>query len=147
MTVKHYDWKVGTPPPELGPHSVAKHKILRAYILKYLEIVTATSAQTELNITFIDGYAGGGQYRLGSDLLPGSPLILLEAVAEAEAKLAATRAKGFRINAQFVFIDEKRHHTEFLLEQIKASPFKELLGKSIQVWTADFNERVDDLVQ
>jgi hypothetical protein len=38
MAVKHYDWKVGEPPPELGPHSVAKHKILRAYILKYLEI-------------------------------------------------------------------------------------------------------------
>lgn len=146
MTAKHYDWCIGAAPPEIGPHSLAKHRILRAYIERYIEIVTATSFQEELSITFVDGYAGGGRYRFGADLLPGSPLILLEAVAAMEARLNAERLKGFRINAQFVFVDQNPSHTQFLRSEIEKSPFKSQLGRSIEIWTADFNECVDDLI-
>lgn len=55
MSVKHYDWQLGQRLPELGHHSLAKHRILRAYIERYIEIVTATSMQEQLNITFVDG--------------------------------------------------------------------------------------------
>lgn len=27
MAVKHYDWKLGQPPPKIGAHSVAKHDV------------------------------------------------------------------------------------------------------------------------
>jgi three-Cys-motif partner protein len=107
MKKKHYDWKVGEALPQIGAHSFAKHRILRRYIERYIEIVTATSWQEQLNITFVDGYAGGGRYASGRETVIGSPLIFLEAVAAAEAKLKAARPKGFRINATCIFVD---HH-------------------------------------
>jgi three-Cys-motif partner protein len=146
MSVKHYDWKIGTALPKIGAHSFAKHRILRRYIERYIEIVTATSMQEQLNITFIDGYAGGGRYASGRETVAGSPLIFLEAVAAAEAKLNATRPKGFRINANFIFVDRNNAHTEFLRTEIERSPFAAELDHSIHIWTADFNERVNDIV-
>lgn len=114
MTKKQYDWKIGAAFPKVGPHSLAKHRILRRYIERYIEIVTATSRQEQLSITFVDGYAGGGRYASERETIVGSPLIFLEAVAAAEGKLNATRPKGFRINATYIFIDKNPAHTEFL---------------------------------
>ena len=147
MTQKHYEWKLGDQLPAIGAHSLAKHRILRRYVERYIEIVTAISWQEQLNITFVDGYAGGGRYALGRETVPGSPLILLEAVAAAEAKLQAARTKGFRINAQYIFVDQNPSHVEFLRAQIAGSPFAAELDRTIHVWTADFNERVDEIVR
>jgi three-Cys-motif partner protein len=143
---KHYEWKLGDELPAIGPHSLAKHRILRRYIERYIEIVTAISWQEELSITFIDGYAGGGRYAFGRETVPGSPLILLESVAAAEAKLKASRPKGFEIKAQYIFVDQNPTHVEFLRSQVAQSPFGAELDSSIQIW-ADFNERVDDIVR
>ena len=147
MPQKHYEWKLGDELPEIGAHSLAKHRILRRYIERYIEIVTAISWQEELSITFIDGYAGGGRYAFGRETVPGSPLILLEAVAAAEAKLKATRPKGFQIKATYIFVDQSPTHVEFLRSQVAESPFGAELDRSIQIWTADFNERVEDVVR
>lgn len=147
MVQKHYGWRLGGPLPELGHHSLAKHRIIARYIERYIEIVTSISVQEELNIVFVDGYAGGGRYTLGDKIVPGSPLILRQTVAAMEAKLAAQRPKGFRINAEFYFIDQDQNHTAFLRAELEASPFKNELGKTIHVWTSDFNERVDDLIR
>jgi len=119
MPKKHYGWQVGDVLPTIGPHSLAKHRILKHYIKRYVEILTALSVQEQLNITFVDGYAGGGRYAYGAETVPGSPLILLHAIAEAEALLDASRTKGFRINAEFVFIDNDAKHVEFLREEIR----------------------------
>ena len=147
MPKKHYDWKRGKSLPAIGAHSVAKHRILQRYIERYIEIVTAISWQEQLSITFVDGYAGGGRYQFGRETLPGSPLIFLETVAAMETKLNATRPKGFRINAEFIFVDQKPAHTEFLRAEVESSPFKDQLDRTIHIWTADFNERVDDIVR
>jgi three-Cys-motif partner protein len=147
MTKKQYDWKIGAALPKIGPHSLAKHRILRRYIERYIEIVTATSRQEQLSITFVDGYAGGGRYASERETIVGSPLIFLEAVAAAEGKLNASRPKGFRINATYIFVDKNPAHTEFLRAEIQSSPFSAELDRSIRIWRADFNERVDDIVQ
>jgi three-Cys-motif partner protein len=144
---KHYEWKSGDSLPEIGAHSLAKHRILRRYIERYIEIVTAISWQEQLTITLIDGYSGGGRYAYGRETVPGSPLILLEAVAAAEAKLQAARPKGFRINAQYIFVDQNPSHAEFLRAEIARSPFATELDRSIQIWTADFNQRADEVIR
>jgi three-Cys-motif partner protein len=146
MTKPHYDWKMGKPLPKIGAHSLAKHRILQRYIERYIEIVTAISFQEQLSITFVDGYSGGGRYSFGRDEVPGSPLILLHTVAAMEAKLSASRPKGFKINAEYIFIDVLKAHTDFLRNEIESSPFKPQLDKTIHIWTADFNERVSDAV-
>lgn len=144
---KHYEWRIGNEPPSIGEHSLGKHRIIDRYIRRYIEICTSTPVQEKLNLTIVDGFSGGGLYRFGDDELPGSPMILLRAVADLQEKLNAQRKKGFRIQTDFIFIDEKPHHTEYLREEIKKSPFVEELDKSVQIWTGDFNERVDDAIQ
>ena len=52
----------------------------------------------------VDGFAGGGRYSFRGEELPGSPIILLRTIAEAEQKLNAARPKGFEIKTNFVFI-------------------------------------------
>jgi three-Cys-motif partner protein len=144
---KHYDWQIGEEVPKIGAHSLAKHRILRRYIERYIEIVTATSRQEQLSITFVDGYSGGGRYLSGREMVSGSPLIFLEAVKAAEQRLNASRPKGFRINANYIFVDQNPKHTEFLRAEILASPFSTELDQSIQILTADFNDRVEDIVR
>jgi three-Cys-motif partner protein len=72
---------------------------------------------------------------------------LRNTVATMEAKLAAQRPKGFRINAEFYFIDQDPNHTAFLRSELEASPFKGEIDNTIHIWTSDFNERVDDLIR
>ncbi|PPQ36084.1 hypothetical protein CCS01_05650 [Rhodopila globiformis] len=113
---RHYGWKLGEPLPVLGEHSVAKHDIFEQYVGIYIERLTRTPSQTMLNLTIVDGFSGGGLYRLGSKEVDGSPLRLLTAVEAADAALKAARSKGFAVRADFFFIDENPQHVAFLKE-------------------------------
>jgi hypothetical protein len=59
----HYIWISGEEPPILGQHSIAKHRILKEYLEKYIKILTVNLAQERLKLTLVDGFAGGGVYR------------------------------------------------------------------------------------
>jgi len=143
---KHYEWRIGKPLPVLGEHSIAKHRILDRYMRRYIEICTSTPVQEKLNLTIVDGYCGGGRYSFNDDELPGSPLVLLRAVAEMQESLNSSRPKGFKIQTDFIFIDKNKHHTEFLRNEIRNSPFSIDLDKTIQIWTNDFNTCVDEAI-
>lgn len=146
MTSKPYEWKLGQELPVLGAHSVAKHRIVDRYVRRYVEICTATPVQQRLSLTVVDGYAGGGRYIIGETEVPGSPIILLNAIAEMQEALNAVRPNGFELRVQFIFVDSERLHTDFLRSEIEASPFAPELDRSIEIWTGDFNERVGDAV-
>jgi three-Cys-motif partner protein len=146
MANSRYEWKIGEALPELGEHSLAKHEILDRYLRRYIEICTATPVQEKLSLTIVDGYAGGGRYQIGADQSPGSPIILLTAIAEMEELLNRNRPKGFEIQTEFVFVDSEPLHTDFLRSEISASSFASELDKTIKIWTGDFNELVDDVI-
>lgn len=85
--------------PELEDHSEKKLELLRDYLVLYLEIVMkGTSGKEEQYVTLIDGFAGGGLYN-GNKL--GSPITILKAVEEAEARInpAPRGATHFRYTA------------------------------------------------
>jgi|TARA_R110000796_G_scaffold126216_4_gene240950 three-Cys-motif partner protein len=130
----------------LGHHSKSKHRIIDRYVREYLRICTSTPVQECLNITIVDGFAGGGRYSYGDSEVHGSPLILLEAVAEVQDHLNRSRQKGFEIRTDFLFVDIDRRNTDYLRSVIEDSPFAGDLEKSIHIWTADFNERVDEAI-
>ena len=146
MAQKHYDWKIGEPPPVVGRHSGAKHRIIDRYVRRYIEICTSTPVQERLNLTIVDGYCGGGRYRFDGGEVKGSPIVLLEAVAQMQETLNRKRKKGFEIRTDFLFVDLNRHHTEYLRAEIEASPFRDALGDTIHIWTDDFNERIGDAI-
>jgi three-Cys-motif partner protein len=109
MARKEYGWEVGGAPPPIQAHSLAKHRILRDYVERYIHVLTARRGMDVFRLTLVDGFAGGGEYVNAETKLssPGSPLILIDAVRAAEAAVNVTRTKRVRIDANFIFVDEK----------------------------------------
>lgn len=63
MPLKHYTWDKGHI-PTIEEHSLAKHRILREYVLDYIRILTSDPRRERLHLDIIDGFAGGGTYAL-----------------------------------------------------------------------------------
>jgi three-Cys-motif partner protein len=83
---KRYSWKDGV---ELQEHTRRKHKILREYFSRYLEVRCARPQQTKFRLAVVEGFAGGGRYRCGT---AGSPVIFLEELRAA--------VEGFNLKRQ-----------------------------------------------
>lgn len=143
---RHYEWKLGEALPFLGEHSVAKHDIFEQYVRIYIERLTRTPSQTMLNLTIVDGFSGGGLYRLGSAEVEGSPLRLLTAVTAADAALKAARSKGFAVRADFFFVDENPQHIAFLNDLLTKRGYGPRLGQDIFVRCAQFEEACPDIL-
>lgn len=141
-----YEWKIGQPLPVLGAHSVAKHNIFEQYVEIYIERLTRTPSQTMLNLTIVDGFSGGGLYRLGSADVDGSPLRLLKAVEAAEKALNAARAKGFFVKADFFFIDENAHHVAFLRDLLQKRGYQSRIGQDIFIQEKTFDQACPDVI-
>jgi len=85
------------------PHTLAKHRILRAYLHAWFPILSRTTARYgrgKREPLYVDGFAGPGIYEAGE---PGSPLIALDA--------ALSHQRSFPQPIRFVFIelDPERH--------------------------------------
>ena len=83
MTLKQYNWKDG--PDLIQQHSVAKHRILQAYLAAYFRTLVSSPNRETLKLTLVDGFAGGGLYVHNDtrELVKGSPFIFLDATREA----------------------------------------------------------------
>lgn len=137
---KKYAWKLGEPPPTIDEHSLAKLDIFEQYVGIYIDRVTRAFGQTQLNLTIVDGFCGGGLYRHGIEPIDGSPLRLLKAVEDAERKLAATRKTGFTVRADFVFVDENSDHIAYLRDHLIRSGYLTRLEKDIFLRCSTFEE-------
>lgn len=110
-----YYWGSLTDPPPIDAHSLAKHTVLRRYLQQYLDVVTSNRRMEVLNLTLVDAFAGGGRYRdpqTGS-FCPGSPIIMLHAVADAIGNLVAS-GRRLNIRTRFFFNDSERAAIEML---------------------------------
>ena len=81
--------------------------MLRDYLDVYFDTVVSDPRLDCLNITLVDGFAGGGAYQNGDEIADGSPLVLLHAVERARERLNRNRKKPLEINARFFFINDK----------------------------------------
>ncbi|MGE0653401.1 MAG: three-Cys-motif partner protein TcmP [Alphaproteobacteria bacterium] len=116
------------------------------YVGIYIERLTRTPSQTMLNLTIVDGFSGGGLYRLGSAEVDGSPLRLLSAVEAADAALKTARSKGFAIRADFFFVDENPQHIAFLKDLLVKRGYGLRLNHDIFVRCARFEEAYPEIV-
>ena len=142
----HYAWKIGEPVPEIGGHSLAKHRVFQRYTERYIQILSAVPAKRELNLTVVDGFCGGGAYRHGVEMIAGSPLILLRAVQAAEASLAIARQNGFSVRADFFFVDRLKEHVDFLRQELEGSEFKADVGRRIHLTHSTFEEKAANII-
>lgn len=143
-----YDWSDG--PATLGPHSLAKHTILREYIERYIPILTR-GGTVPLKLMLIDGFAGGGQYVVegqGNTLHPGSPLILINAVRAAEARMNAVagRKKPFSVDASYVFVEKDPTTHAYLDATLKGHVGESFVRAKVDLRRGAFEKELDGIL-
>ena len=125
MSQGGYEWLPGDAPPFIGDHSIAKHEVLRAYLLIYVRVLTRYPGMEGLRLTLVDGFAGGGRYTHPKNRTyhDGSPLIMLRAMEEAEFAAQERRNKGFVLDARFFFVESQRPTFEYLTRTVNDPSF------------------------
>jgi three-Cys-motif partner protein len=113
----HYTWIWGNPPPLLKRHSEVKHALLRNYLIDYFLTLVSMPQQDKIQLTIVDGFCGGGLYlnEDGQEVL-GSPLIILEAIREAEilVNVRQERRKPILIDVELICIDASKRSLDYL---------------------------------
>lgn len=140
-------WDLGQEPPTIKQHSVAKHEILRSYLVAYIQTLISSPHQAEFRLTLVDGFAGGGIYlhETGRHEVSGSPLIMLEAVREAEFLVNKDRQKRVRLLIDYFFIEQDKRAAAVLRQQLVARGYENELGKSIHLHQTTFQQKAEDL--
>lgn len=124
--------------PAIEAHSDRKLSVIAQYLKVYFDTVVRDPRMDNLNITLVDGFSGGGLYRGPSGDRPGSPLVILNAVFEAQIRLNEGRQKPLSIDAVCHFSDEQREHVEFLRDVIRSSQFADSLGRTAHLHHSRF---------
>jgi three-Cys-motif partner protein len=148
-TENHYVWSPGEQPPILSKHSIAKHKILKAYLEKYVKILTVNLAQEHLKLTLVDGFAGGGVY-LHPDTkerVTGSPLIMLNAMSAAEAAANESRKKQFVLDVEYFFVEKLPPTIEFLRNELHESKEARDQQERISILPGCFSDYLDVILR
>lgn len=140
MTHENHSWQLGSSPPEIRPHSIAKHRVLRQYLEKYVRVLTSNKRIPEMRLTLIDGFAGGGVYRRSDngESHRGSPFIMFEAMKNADAEIQEGRIKPFQLEVEYFFIEKDREAFEYLEHAVQNSEFAEEATKSAHFLNATF---------
>lgn len=144
-----YLWIPGDDPPELGEHSLAKHRILRQYLETYVAILTSNRVVEKLNLSLVDGFSGGGAYRcpLTGEKIAGSPVLMLEAMASAEAKANEGKTKPFKLDAEFYFIERQKPTIEYLNQEISHCEAAQNKHDQINVLPGRFAKHLDAVIK
>lgn len=148
MPKKEYSWEHGQP-PTIAPHSLAKHKILREYVQRYLHVLTAAHGMEVFRVTIVDGFAGGGEYadqRTGL-IVPGSPQILLDGVRAAEAAINLNRRKPLRVEARHIFVEKKKGVADYLHNVLKKRGDEPTNDGPVQLLRGEFHKQLDAILE
>ncbi len=96
---------------EADPHTQAKHRILRAYLERWLPILDRQAQvvkRAKHRLLYVDGFAGAGEYE---DRVPGSPLIPIET--------AVGHSHQFTCPIEIRLIEKRRDRVDHLRKLIK----------------------------
>jgi three-Cys-motif partner protein len=149
---KAYDFKPDGPLAEIKQHSIAKHEVLRTYVVEYIKTLVTSPRRDELRLTLVDGFAGGGVYlhETTKEIVVGSPLVLLDAVEEAQAVLSTARIKPLQMKVDYVFVDIDPLAHALLTKTLRAYGHGHRIGKDIQLVHSSFEDeapRIKDFVK
>ncbi len=148
-----YAWSLNGPLPVLEDHSLAKHEVLRAYLVNYLRILAQSPHSEGVRVTLVDGFAGGGQYRLPTgSVVGGSPLILLDALKEARALVSLDRQqrnirKPYTIQAHIHLVEKHRATAAHLQRVIDDTPEAHVPNTTVQIHGGSFDAALPHILK
>jgi len=140
-------WEPGQKPPVIKQHSIAKHEILRSYLVAYIRTLISSPYQDTFRLTLVDGFAGGGIYvhDTGGHEVLGSPFIMLEAVEEARFLVNQNRKKPVELLVDYFFIEHDKLAVNVLRNELMARGHADKIGKTVHIYEATFQSRADHL--
>jgi three-Cys-motif partner protein len=150
--VKGYMWSLNDKLPTIEDHSLAKHEVLRAYLLNYLRILAQNPNSEGIRVTLVDGFAGGGQYQTpAGSIVGGSPLILLRALQEARALVALDRQernirKPYVIDAHVHLVEQNADTCAYLRKVIAETPDASASNTDVSIHQGDFNQKLPEII-
>jgi three-Cys-motif partner protein len=136
-----YEFVADGPLAIVKQHSVAKHDVLRAYLVEYIQTLVVSPAQEELRVTLVDGFAGGGIYRheATQEVVLGSPLVMLEAAKEAEFLINQGRQRPLKMNIDYFFVEVKKDAFDLLSKTLGAHGYTGRVGNDIKLFNSKFD--------
>ncbi len=153
-TKEKYKWDISSP-PKLDRHSEIKHKMLKEYIISYIEILSASPYSKKLHLNIVDGFCGGGTYisKLSNGLVLGSPLTVLEAIREGEAIVNLKRKEAniktgdpYRVIPKIYFVDSDKSAIDALKYNINEMGYS-MYNDCINVVHANFSDVAAKILQ
>jgi three-Cys-motif partner protein len=147
MTLKQYNWKDG--PDFIQQHSVAKHRILQAYLAAYFQTLVSSPNRETLKLTLVDGFAGGGLYvhQDTREVVKGSPFIFLEATREAEYLINKDRHKPVQLLVDYFFTEADEHAHKHLDMVLRQAGYGDRIGNGIYLEHARFQDKADAIIE
>ena len=142
-----FKWIIGSPPPPLQSHSAAKLRLIENYLAQYFETVVPNPRSERLQISLVDGFCGGGAFLSGSSKVPGSPIVMLNAIEEAEKKLNAGRLKKLQIDAHFYFVDKSNSAIDYLTNELSEHGFADQIGQTVHLMRGRFEDHYDSIIK
>lgn len=149
MTEVHYNWAPGEAYPTIQQHSVAKHDILRAYLVAYIQTLISNPNRHEFRLALVDGFAGGGVYRHAAtgDQLLGSPFIMLESATEAAFLINKDRQKPVTLNLDYFFIEQDKGAATMLEHELKTHGYGSRIGQDIHLRNSTFEDEAPSIIE
>lgn len=140
-------WKRGEP-AIIHSHSIAKHRILRRYVERYIEVLTSNKRMDRLRLELVDGFAGGGSYYLEDTGEPheGSPLILIRGVQAAEVLLNANREKPIKLDAHFTFIEQDPATLNLLRTSVTSAFGANFVSSDVDFVEGTFERNLNEVI-
>lgn len=144
-----YSWAEGSI-PEIGHHSLIKHKIIYEYVEAYILTVMRNAQIPVLKMSIIDGFCGGGKYiNPNGDMVDGSPYQIMYAVNSARVKLNDGRLKERFADIDFYFIDKSKDAITSLNSYMCAESYDRNLSNDIkktEFICSDFSKQIPYLI-
>ena len=142
-----FTWQLGAEPPTIEAHTDAKLRLLEAYLDGYFDVVCALPQMNVLRITFVDAFAGGGLYRRDGSPRIGSPLVMIDAVQRAVARINVARRKPLRIETKFYFVDADPNAINHLEKTLAATDIPQNIRDSITLRNATASSALPTIVR
>ena len=95
-----FSWHPDEPPPSIEAHSKEKLDVLRRYLRACFDRLNVNPQREEFKLDLVDGFAGGGTFLDGGEILSGTPLIMLEESEAARSRLNRSRTKPLHFDCK-----------------------------------------------
>lgn len=142
-----YSWHIGSPPPPIDPHSIVKHRIVRGYLERYIEVLMSNYNMRKLTLSIVDGFAGGGEYVVPEtrEFCSGSPQIAIDTVAERQVKLNVGREIPRHVDARYYMVEKQRSNYDYLNALLTSRYGKQRINQDIVLMHGAFQDYVESI--